>query len=463
MPGSYPALGGGWDGWVPLMNKSEAAAAKKAAEKASEAVDAVRRSRSRSPAPGIALPRRGANMSSGRAQDPNVNNGRAQNEQRFVRANASGGSYSRAVMKLDSLSELLSKGGWEMPQVASSLSQDLLNLGLDAGDFGATISAAITSSIAVSSTTTYRSAVDSLVSSFCSSDIEKLLPVAGGELGTAQLVALFCPRAGAVWSTTRLYLSALHHWHCRNGFGDAFESSRFSQNFLIFWKGLKKGSRPGGENAKRAITMTELDSFISSRNKVYGGNGSQASRRDTAVAVCAFWGVKRISEVLSLRREDLTLTEDGWELFIRKQKNSDKPVTCLIPFASHSSVAHCPASILSRWVAVFDSRSDKVACDYLFFGTRGSRSSKPISAHAFRYTLYGFFKSSEVSTHSLRKGGAQAWLQLGAGRDCVQSIGGWRCGAVMDQIYLRLHSTASKRLICNIMKSTPSMEQEGMF
>ena len=90
---------------------------------------------------------------------------------------------------------------------------------------------------------------------------------------------------------------------------------------------------------------------------------------------------------------------------------------------------------------------------FVFVVTKGKRRGKAISSQHFRNVMLEHFGSGDVSCHSLRKRGTQAWIDLGAARGAVQRQGGWKTSDTADRIYLSLHSAKTKDRLTSLAKA----------
>ena len=110
-------------------------------------------------------------------------------------------------------------------------------------------------------------------------------------------------------------------------------------------------------------------------------------------------------------------------------------MTCWIPSIPELGRL-CPATLLRKWLCTHASLSSSDLSP-LFCVT--SAPTKAMSYDSWRKTLAAHFQSSDVGTHSLRKGGAHWYKHVaGASPDTVQSQGGWSSAAVMNDVYTNL-------------------------
>ena len=118
---------------------------------------------------------------------------------------------------------------------------------------------------------------------------------------------------------------------------------------------------------------------------------------------CVFFGVRRCSEALALRRQDVDIQESKAVVFVAKQKND--------PFG-HGMICHVPGipslqqsdplAILRRWRDLRDSIWGPHPSQP-FFCVSSSREARPVSADSFRRSLRNVFSDTSVGSHSMRK------------------------------------------------------------
>ena len=151
-----------------------------------------------------------------------------------------------------------------------------------------------------------------------------------------------------------------------------------------------------------------------------------------------FFGIRRSKEVLCFLPSDVRILADRIELNVRKQKNDPNGtgMTCVIPTIQSMS-QFCPCRMLKNWVAVWDAKWAplSVADGPLFYVT-GKKVCMPVSGDSWR-KIWRKGKGGDVSTHSLRKGGAKFFRAQGYDDGTIQIQGGWASQSVMRQVYAR--------------------------
>lgn len=105
----------------------------------------------------------------------------------------------------------------------------------------------------------------------------------------------------------------------------------------------------------------------------------------------------------------------------------------------------CPVEIMKDWM---DSRGG-LDEEPVFVMTKGKNVGKICPENTLRSSLARYFVDSPmaevISTHSLRKGGATFYRQLGYDLDTIQMQGGWKTQDVMKSTYTALTNEAFKQ------------------
>ncbi|ELR13539.1 integrase domain containing protein [Acanthamoeba castellanii str. Neff] len=136
--------------------------------------------------------------------------------------------------------------------------------------------------------------------------------------------------------------------------------------------------------------------------------------------------MRRASELAGLCLEDVELGDGGLRVCIRKAKNDQLGKGQLV-FIEPTGRATCPVRLFRLFV------------QWRGLGG-GVMSSSAISAVCQRMVAAAGL-SAQVSSHSLRIGGATAAVEGGMTREQVMTIGGWRSDAVNS--YLRARELPS--------------------
>jgi len=179
----------------------------------------------------------------------------------------------------------------------------------------------------------------------------------------------------------------------------------------------EKGLRP---RPARGLRPGEVRAMLSTCDP-YTNKG----KRDAAALALAFSCFSRRSEIPPLDLGDLEITDDGAAVLIARQKNRADPMTKYVPRGGQP----CPVSLLERWKEV----SVRVGAGPLFLQV--DRHDNPLPK---RLSISGYdalfarardkagLSADRVTTHSMRRGGAQQAARNGYDLTAVQEHGGWK-------------------------------------
>ena len=169
---------------------------------------------------------------------------------------------------------------------------------------------------------------------------QELLPLDSSQ----KLMLAFARMDGQSWSLIQRNKAAVRAWHAARGLTSAFDDA-WDDLALLFWAGLKRRAKHTSE-PKVALTLDQLLEFQTQRMK----SGTPAGLRDATMAAFSFFGIRRVSEAISLDIADITISEDCCTVRIRFQKNdpNGKGMECWIPRLPAVG-ALCPASLIETW------------------------------------------------------------------------------------------------------------------
>jgi integrase len=148
-------------------------------------------------------------------------------------------------------------------------------------------------------------------------------------------------------------------------------------------------------------------------------------KRDAAALALAYVCFSRRSEIPPLNLDDLEINDEGAAVLIARQKNRADPMTKYVPRGGQP----CPVSLFERWREV----SATVNAGPLFLQV--DRHDNPLPR---RLSLTGYdalfararkkagLSADRVTTHSMRRGGAQQAARNGYDLTAVQEHGGWK-------------------------------------
>ena len=152
------------------------------------------------------------------------------------------------------------------------------------------------------------------------------------------------------WPSIFVNRAAIGAWHSAAGVpGWVTEDS--SDVARRFWKGFRKLADHRAVRTKAPLSQDALGRYIDARLAAPPLVGT----RDAAIAATAFYGVRRISEVLGLSRSAVTFEEDHATAFVARQKNDQlgRGIRCWVP--RMPQLGHrCPLRLLRGWRNAWD-------------------------------------------------------------------------------------------------------------
>jgi hypothetical protein len=204
----------------------------------------------------------------------------------------------------------------------------------------------------------------------------------------------------------------------------------WDDSVLLFWAGLKRRA-VHTQSPKQPLALTQLLQLQKDRALML----TAAGLRDAAPAGVCVFGIRMISEGLDFDIGSISFDSECASCRILKQKNDPlgKGQTCWIPRLTIFGDL-CPVALLERWVATWRVRWTTLTAGSLFSVTSSS-DPRPISYESWRKVLAAALPGSSWGSHSLRKGGALWYRDVGLPEDIIQSQGGWSSRAVMEQVY----------------------------
>jgi integrase len=250
-----------------------------------------------------------------------------------------------------------------------------------------------------------------------------------------KFLAMFAPQRGLHWSRTKILKSAVRAWHTVRG-EDSYLDTLWDDRARLFWRALKKQARHES-HAKRPVEIDEQLDFVKTRC----GKRTEAGVRDANMANFAFYGVRRARETIQVRRSHFSMEANCAKVFIPKQKNDPlgKGMYCVIPKITNLG-QYCPATMLHKWVLAWDAKWVPIGIqDGPLFYVTEKQQCIAVSPDSWRKSWKGHTGNDEqVSTHSLRKGGAK-WYKFATNLsdDAIQTQGGWADQPTMLRIYAR--------------------------
>ena len=160
----------------------------------------------------------------------------------------------------------------------------------------------------------------------------------------------------------------------------------------------EKGLRP---RPARGLRPGEVRAMLSTCDPC-----TNKGKRDSAALALAYVCFSRRSEIPPLNLDDMTINDEGAAVLVARQKNRAEPMTKYVPRGGQP----CPVSLFERWAEV----SARVDAGPLFLQI--DRHDNPLPK---RLSLRGYdalfararkkagLSADRVTTHSMRRGGAQ--------------------------------------------------------
>lgn len=191
-------------------------------------------------------------------------------------------------------------------------------------------------------------------------------------------------------------------------------------------KGIRRtvGTAPA---AKSPVLMSEL------RRMVMTLPDDNRGTRDHAVLVVGFAGAFRRSELANLNLSDITITNEGIRVVLRRSKTDQEGRGRVVglPFGSHP--ATCPVRVLSRWIAIAEIETGPLfrSIDRADNITDKPMSSKAVARAVKRAAKLAGMDPTTVSGHSLRSGFCTSAARAGATERCIARQTGHRSMAVL--------------------------------
>ena len=158
--------------------------------------------------------------------------------------------------------------------------------------------------------------------------------------------------------------------------------------------------------------------------------------------VVSFAGFLRSSEVINLRRNDISFNDNYMLVSIRKSKTDQLRDGGTVVLAELKDAGVCPVKLMRRYLEL--ARVPPSTNDFLFRPISGKGKSKrlvsvnkPISYATYRESFKRFFKEivpdiSKYSTHSMRAGGATLAANADVPERQLQRHGRWKSTTAKD-------------------------------
>lgn len=237
-----------------------------------------------------------------------------------------------------------------------------------------------------------------------------------------KVTAFFAAYAGRHWSMVEAAKAAVTWWHRTN----RIEMFPLDSPFLsIFWRGLKKtcvnivkGKAPIAKEHFRVL----VEHWINKR--------TLCGLRDAFIASIQFYAMRRVSEALNLRRDQIRDqgSDNGIVLVINRQKNDPYGRGMEVPLPEITDDGFPLGVLIRRYCEVAPPEGPFIPV------TRGRLGwgEKPLTPDAWNRAIRTAITSCglpvatpDISSHSFRKGGCTRALQINMPQDCIMDIAGW--------------------------------------
>jgi len=239
-------------------------------------------------------------------------------------------------------------------------------------------------------------------------------------------------------ATLNTWLAALKFAHKALGFSNPCESLLVRQTL----KGIKRVHGTAQRQArpllkKEVVSILPTDMTRKKRVKTV---------RDTALILIGFSGMFRCSELVNLQIADLTETDEGMVILLRKSKTDQNKQgrKVGIPRANNEGEV-CPVEALNAWLEVL--KQHKITKGTLFRnldrkngkgGVIGaSLAPASVSILLKKHAEKAGIDPELVSGHSLRAGAATELALRGVDLWKIQQQGGWKDIRMLVERYIR--------------------------
>lgn len=193
--------------------------------------------------------------------------------------------------------------------------------------------------------------------------------------------------------------------HIENGFFDP--SNDVVKQTLLGIK-RKKGTYQQG---KKPIGLEEIRKFQFGDDII--------SIRDKAILLLGFAGAFRRSEIIAIKAENVTFTDEGMTILLESSK-TDKFGKGQVVAIPHSHDEYCPVQAVKDWMDISRIRTGLLFRSFTKSHTmRGGMSSHSISLIIKKYVASIGLDESEYSGHSLRRGFATSAARSGCNANLI--------------------------------------------
>ena len=189
------------------------------------------------------------------------------------------------------------------------------------------------------------------------------------------------------------------------------------------------------KNRKLRLTMTKKHMSVWIQEVFNREDRSLEEKRLFTAVACMFFCMKRFSDIIKWKFENMTWNDDGSIVVIQPISKTDqlgKGITIRIPRGRKGKIG--PAEIMRWYLESQDIPLEEFLFPVLEMYLGGRRLWVMIRSVSSLEQVCGF-KFSVLDIHSCRIGAASESARLGARREVVKEVGGWKSAAV--DLYIR--------------------------
>ena len=239
------------------------------------------------------------------------------------------------------------------------------------------------------------------------------------EIVAAYVTSRAIEPGGVAAATLGLAVSALGAWHRDRGFDDPTRSPGMASVLA----GLRRQLTTAPEQAP-ALDLAHwrriLDGIV---------GDSPPAKRDRALILLGLAGCLRRSELVAIRRSELTLKPGSILLSIPRSKTDQESAGALVSISAGKSDATCPVRATMRWLAVRNpAPTDPIFCRLSKSGTvlPGGLDGRAVNLMLARRSLAVGLDHLRVTAHSLRASHATIATANGARLADLAHTGRWQ-------------------------------------
>lgn len=233
------------------------------------------------------------------------------------------------------------------------------------------------------------------------------------------------------YSTFKLFISSFSYYFISNKQLDVTKN----EDFLNYVKSVQRKLGTSNKMSKKPIPPE----YMIKISEIIEKNNFEDVKFYTAISL-SYYGFLRYSEVSSLQMKNIFIEENGISIEILKSKN-DPMGSGTMCYIARNDKPHNPY----KWCCLLFSMKKFNCDDYLFNYNNRSFTRK------LRYLLLkiGINDTTKFSSHSLRKGGANAAAKKGIQDNVIQRHGRWKSTVFMK--YTKLERKEAGIMISEII------------